>query len=188
MKQEITTKKILCPVDVNQLVEDMEHNSNDRHQLTHDEVLNRIKGYFNSITRTVHDQEAGEVTTEWISPPTKSGLARSLGIDRTVIPDILSGTNSKGEPYQTSHGNQRIAYSDMGLVRQAVALIEEYYEAQLSSGRVPAGSIFWLLNSRRRHWANEDEVETEELPKRRVLSANELPTLAQLGLSETDSE
>ena len=189
MKQELTGKNIV-PLDINQFVEDLENNATDkRRQLTHDEVLDRIRAYFNSITRTVHDQETGEVTTEWISPPTKSGLARSLGIDRSTLVDYVSGIGSKGIPYTEEHGNQKVRAEDMPLVRSAVAFVEEFYEGRLASSGNQSGSIFFLLNSRARTWQQWTKIEEqEEVPKRRALTANELPTLAQLELSETDSK
>lgn len=59
--------------------------SEDNIVLSRSEVQDRIMKYFQSLIEEVIDEETGLKTTIWSKPPTKSGLALHLGIDRTTL-------------------------------------------------------------------------------------------------------
>jgi hypothetical protein len=185
-KQETSlSRQNLCPLDINSLMTDLTRAS-DRHQLSREELLERIKDYFTSISTTEVDEQTGRVITRWISPPTQTGLARSIGCHRSTLHDALTGYGSKGPTYQEPHALQKIRYEDLDILRSAVEVIEEYHEARLSTANSCLGSVYFLNNASRKYWGAE-VPEHDEMPHKRVLSASELPTVEQL-LSATDSK
>lgn len=148
--------------------------------LSHEEVLAALEGYFLSCTKTVED--GGTIQRVWQRPPTKSGIANALGIDRQTLHDYLRGKDSRNVPYDAHSrydSKRRISTADFALLRRAISICEEYYESKLAENRNPAGCIFWLLNADSNHWSNDEKRVIEYRKTLTPVSASELPDLGQ---------
>lgn len=154
--------------------------------LSREELISRIENYFLSCVRTIEDEKTGAIETVWATPPTKSGLARTLGCQVQTLLDYINNRNSKGNLYSHNPDYKRVVSNeDFDLIKKAYLLIEEFYEMQLSQNKNNSGSIFWLLNSRNGLWSNEQaiKIEPEFLTNRerfKTLTFSELPNCTNL--------
>lgn len=123
-----------------------------RRTLSSEEVSRRIVSYFDSVTAT---DENGNVT--WITAPTKSGLARNLGVSIQTMMEYVQGYDRKGNVFGESSPLRKIRTEDFPKVRVAVQIVEEFYETRLSSGS-PVGSIFWLKNAQNSDWSEQQTL------------------------------
>ena len=157
--------------------------------LSREDVLERVKGYFDSCLKVVIDADSGEPTTTWVRNPTKSGLALILGIDKQTLLDYVKGVNSANKPFSSIKPDYKrvVAAEDFDILRKAYAIIEDFYEQKLGENRNNAGTIYWLNNAHNTKWSNEQEFHfgAIEQVERAALSAAELP---KLGYMKVDRE
>ena len=139
------------------------------------EVIDRVYGYFrNCICDEV--TESGQQNLRWIKNPTKAGLAIALGLTTETLINYVRGRRSDNVLYENGsreHSTRIVATEDFDVLRKAYQVIEEFYEGKLTENRNPAGSIFWLLNSKNTEWSNEKIIvnTTEEQRKNEMLEA-----------------
>ena len=130
------------------------------------ELVEKVTNYFRSCTKEVIDEESGDTVTVWIKNPTKSSLAVSLGLTPQVLIDYVNNTNSAGKPYSKDKPDSKrtVAVEDFDILRDAYAVISDFYESRLGNNQNNTGSIFWLLNSLNAKWTNEHTtiLKTEE--------------------------
>lgn len=119
--------------------------------LTREEVIERVDAFFDSCTETIIN-ENGATERVWRKKPTKGDLCLFLGIDLKTLQRYSAGRYERGE-YKEDRPRARISVKDQEIVRVALAKIEAFYESQLLS--YPAGSIFWLKNSRNDKWLDD---------------------------------
>lgn len=153
----------------------------EERMLSRDEVLDKVKGYFNSCVKTVIDADSGGTVTTWVRNPTKSGLALVLGVDKQTLLDYVKGVNSANKPFNSTNPDYKrvVAVEDFDILRKAYALIEDFYEQKLGENRNNAGTIYWLNNAHNTKWSNEQEFRfgATEQQERPALTAADLPKL-----------
>lgn len=155
---------------------------------TREELMQKITEFFSEITSTEVDPETGETVTVWKTAPTKARLALKLGISAQVLIDYVHGGHGTGHnlSYQGTTRKSLVKESDFDLLRNAYQLIESYYEGLLSLNRNNSGSIFWLLNSDRSKWMNEQRLDISaqqreiEIPERTAAEVAQKYTDARL--------
>ena len=161
-------------------ITDMLERSTDE-VLTREEVIDKVRGYFNSCLKIVEDEETGELITTWRRNPTKSGLALALDIENQTLIDYVRGTNSSGQPYrEDAYSHRRIKNTEFDILRKAYQVIESFYEENLAVNKNNAGVIYWLNNSTNTKWSNEQQfkfgvADGEVRPK--PLSMENLPDM-----------
>lgn len=152
--------------------------------LTREQLISRITEYFLSCTEIVEDPDTGESKTNWIKPPTKSGLATAIGISKDRLIDYKRGWYDGGAgrgicTYTKDNKNMKVSIHDFDVIRKAIQIVEAFYEEQLTNGKNPAGSIFWLQNLTEKHWTNDHSVKIEAAPEqRKQMTLADLPHYA----------
>lgn len=128
-------------------------------KLSRNELINRVSQFFVDFTTQCMDEDTGEVTFTWKSNPTKSALARYIGITAETLSRYLRGERN-GAPYNETHPGARaiVAASDFDIIRSAATIIEEFYESRLGLNANNAGSIFWLKCLDNARWYDKQEL------------------------------
>ena len=145
----------------------------DRTMMTRQEVLDTIISYFKDKIQIVQDEDTGEPIPIWKSAPTKSQLAARLGISMQTLNRYCKGQYLGGREFQ-GYKHERIAPEDFDILRRAMLVISDFYEAKLGENRNNSGVIFWLLNSQNDRWTNEQKLEiAESIPGRTPTSSKE---------------
>lgn len=104
-----------------------------------DELKEAIETYFKSLEREEKDDDGEVIGIVNIKSPTVAGLAYALGfMDRQSIYD----QKDRSEEFSC-------------VIKRAVLYIESYHEGNLTDGKSPTGSIFWLKNH---GWADTQEI------------------------------
>ena len=125
-------------------------------QMSREEVLKRIQEYFASCTESYEDEDNGGIYYRWRRNPTKSGLARALGITAETLSHYCTDS-IKGHPYYDTNQSV-INRNDFDLLYSAFTVIQEFYEGNLAKNRNNSGSIFWLLNVGESRWTDTQTV------------------------------
>lgn len=128
--------------------------------MTRQQVINRIVGYFQSITEVYAEEETGRVLTRWLQNPTKAGLARALGVRVETLSRYASDKRN-AEPYSRENSHAVISPEDFDLIHKSYCIISEFYEGQLGKNQNNSGSIFWLLNKNSEQWTNQQKISIE---------------------------
>lgn len=128
--------------------------------MTRQQVIERISSYFQSITEVYTDEDSGRVLTRWLQNPTKSGLARTLGI-RVETLSRYANDKRNSEPYSRTNSHAVVSPDDFDLIHKAYTLVSEFYEGQLGKNQNNSGSIFWLLNKDNERWTNQQQISIE---------------------------
>lgn len=122
--------------------------------LTHEQVIDRISKYFSECLELVVNSETGEETQIWRRVPTKSGLSNALDINVRSLENYLNpnyANNLKGAK------QGKIAPEDIPIIKKALQVIADYYEARLLTA--PAGAIFWLKNLNCGEWLDDKRLQ-----------------------------
>lgn len=145
------------PVDIAQFLE----GGGQMARLSREELSSRICGYFSECIERYEDEETGNNGYRWRKNPTKSGLARSIGVTLDTLCRYVRGEYSAGLPYNAEMpGNHTVVHpDDFDIIRASYTVIEEYYEGQLALNKNNAGTIFWLKNSGNTRWSDTQELE-----------------------------
>ncbi len=103
-----------------------------------EELKTAIEAYFKSLEHETKAED-GSVTVDIVRSPTVAGLAYALGfMDRQSI-------------YDQKDRNEEFSC----IIKRAVLYIESYHEGNLTDGKSPTGSIFWLKNH---GWTDMQEI------------------------------
>ena len=125
-----------------------------------EELREAIINYFQSCISLERDDATGEEVPVWKRAPTKTAFALALGISKQTLSDYINHGygRSHGIPYQGGK-KQLIDAEDFDLLKSGYQIIESFYESQLSLNKNNSGSIFWLLNSSRSEWLNDQKID-----------------------------
>lgn len=129
-------------------------------KLSRDELINRIIQFFTDFTTQYVDETTGEVSFTWKSNPTKSALARYIGVTAETLSRYLKGEHNGGKPYNIVRPGPHaiVAPADFDVIRSAATIIEEFYEGRLGLNANNAGSIFWLKCMDNTRWYDKQEL------------------------------
>lgn len=146
-------------------------------KLSRDELISRVSKFFSDFTTQCMDEDTGEITFTWKSNPTKSALARYIGVTAETLSRYLGGRYGGGIPYNAACPGPHavVAPADFDIIRSAANIIEEFYEGRLGANANNAGSIFWLKAHDDSRWHDKQELS---------LSANAGEGIEQLSREE----
>lgn len=135
-----------------------------------EELISTVSDYFASCQTVTINEETGEEIRLWTKTPTKSGLALRLGVTPQCLLDYVKGSYGGGNtPYRSdsisTNGLRKVRTEDFDVLRTAYTVIESFFEDKLSENRNVAGVIYWLNNSARANWANDQTVTLDAVSK-----------------------
>lgn len=128
-------------------------------QLTREEVFDRVGGYILGCIEKYVDEDSGQEAYRWRKNPTKSGLARAVGVTLETLCRYVKGEYNGSLYNADCPGNRNIVSpNDFDIIRSAYGLISEFYEGQLAYNKNNSGVIFWLLNRNNERWSNTQDL------------------------------
>lgn len=131
-----------------------------RSQLSREELEQRVTNYLVGCMEMFQDEDSGSLGYRWKCNPTKSGLARAIGVSAETLSRYYRNEHDN-MPYGSNGVGGRksvVNQNDFDIIRHAYSVIEEFYESHLANNQNNAGSIFWLKNRDNVRWQDEKEL------------------------------
>ena len=128
-------------------------------QLSRSELIQKITGYITGCMEEFEDEDTGATAFRWKRNPTKSGLARAIGVSAETLSRYYRGEHDNMAYGSNGVGGRKsvVNHNDFDIIRHAYSVIEEFYEGKLANNQNNAGSIFWLKNRDNVRWQDEKE-------------------------------